>query len=1845
MWAKGEIPMKKLLSLVTTFAMLSAMCANCVTASAQATDWEKFLAENTQGETVLDVNSFENGEWKLLSDDGYDLTTSSGDKTYLDLIAHYYDTAPEKTENVWTGLDGTTRGENSVTVGDTVKWKRNIPASSNRKKASYYIADDAFKSGSDKTLTKIHIAKAFDKTYSDGKIAVLFNAALENGNSGLHIKSISDADFFNRYQKNNYTPVVSDGSYHDFVCLVDLDNTVCDVYVDGTKTATVSGSDIKNEISDISFAATGRTGGNQNDATITSVKVIYFPDLGKEIAEKLTFDMISNGQKQACVTEDLNLITSFTYDNKTVNVSWKSSDECINAENGTVTRGTRGKAVALTATIGGTGINTEKSFDVFVPAYGNVLLVEDFESIEEGKSIATSTTEGENGWLLDSNNYDKATAEGDELAVEKDSLNKTNTLKIVRKVAGTDNKTNVNFNTLKSHTAVKGIISYRYKIYGNNASILLRAPLTSNLAGTQMKFADKNSTVLAFKNSVNIYDKQWHEMYYEFNTESLGVDFYIDGESMGTVTLSSIPDCDRVLLGMQRSKSGTVKIDDIVVTLHKSNSSFDKLLEQEQKTAAEVFNAIFVGQQPSCVTENLAPITALTLGGKEFDVAWSSSDDGALYLDAQNPTVGIVSRGDFDKKVVLTATVTAKDNPADKSTIKFDILIPAMGDVLFFEDFESIEEGKSLATSTTSGENGWLLQSDNYDKAVAEGDKLVVENDAQNGTKALSVVRIVSGTDNSVNINFNVQKYFETVKCLIAYRYKIYGDNTSILLRAPLTSNLANSQIKFGDEKSTVLAFKNSSGKTVEIFDKQWHELYYTFDYNTLEVDFYIDGESVGKTTLSSLPDNNIVLFGMQRARLGTVKIDDVLVTRPDYNTKLDIKKALDTIKNDLESNTFEEAVTISNIGILNTSAEYEVVSGNVTVADSQLKFERLLGSDQNAVIKVTVSRNGFSESENISVTIPAYTQAEYDVKDFDFTSFAPNERQDLVENNVSLPTTYNGYTLVWSSSDENSLNSQTGVVNRGLYDVPLTLSVSFQKDGAEAAKKQFDIVVAAAGSIIGSDSFDVAAEAGTDIADCTQWKIDGVELATADVYYKAAKNMYDGTDGVLKVERHYLRSSGQSPSAQVAYRTIAQKCERLALTFDIMFEDEVSTASFKLFNTDGNTINELFEMTTKYIMQKSFKNTKTTFKTPLELQKWYRVQIVFDAYKDTYDIFVDYEKINDAPFVAEGLGGTPNAVGFYSDSFSTVYDKFYIDNVMVRDLTPDTATALALAKEALEISYSADTTRITLPKTGEQNTAVSWKSSNPAAVAADGTVARKLGQEQAVTLTATITKSDKSVTKEFALTIPALDAYATPTAELMQKIADEITFSLISDEHRLAITENLTFISEYNRATAATVGGVDIAWSCPLSNVISTDGTVKRQKYDVRTVLTAVIASKENPEMKFEKQFSVTVVSRGKTVRQYDFEDTASSQFGEAMANRTDFSNKVVVPGRDYGMQFFIDRLYDTRKDDINPSENALYLRRYINHADVRSDCYLKMEKETGAGSMYDDPSLYETCDLSAVGFKFMLESGSDIRFQYTDISTSQIRIELTRLVYPDLTVTFDEPLSTDAWHEFELVTDNLLKTSDFYLDGKKLNAIPVSMPSTKGYVNEVRFYNKNGQGNILVDDLTVRYLSKNCDEYVQADKSALSIPAMITGNVELPLTGNNNSRIKWVSSDKSILTENGKALSDGSVTLTAYIMQGNSVDTKAFTVSVKTAQQKVTINSARVENSALALNADGVLSDGTYCVKLYHKGSVVKILTAPYSETTDITIPTSCKYDSLTVYVRDKDKNNVSPLMKIER
>lgn len=94
----------------------------------------------------------------------------------------------------------------------------------------------------------------------------------------------------------------------------------------------------------------------------------------------------------------------------------------------------------------------------------------------------------------------------------------------------------------------------------------------------------------------------------------------------------------------------------------------------------------------------------------------------------------------------------------------------------------------------------------------------------------------------------------------------------------------------------------------------------------------------------------------------------------------------------------------------------------------------------------------------------------------------------------------------------------------------------------------------------------------------------------------------------------------------------------------------------------------------------------------------------------------------------------------------------------------------VAGALRYLEITYSGSdsaesvTADVTLSSTGENDTIVTWSTSNTGYITSGGAVTRNMGNNTAVTLAATVSKNDYSETKEFFLTVITLNPDTAPS-------------------------------------------------------------------------------------------------------------------------------------------------------------------------------------------------------------------------------------------------------------------------------------------------------------------------------------------------------------------------------------------------------------------------------------------------------------------------------------------------
>lgn len=1231
-----------------------------------------------------------------------------------------------------------------------------------------------------------------------------------------------------------------------------------------------------------------------------------------------------------------------------------------------------------------------------------------------------------------------------------------------------------------------------------------------------------------------------------------------------------------------------------------------------------LFEMISNDQSAYCVADNLNLINEYLINNESVTFEWKTSNESIISKN------GVVTRGNKNERVEVTGTYWFAEKPNDKAQKTFVVMVPARGEILLYENFETIEAGRELAFSKTEGNAGWVLESNNYDKAKAEGTTLKIVEDS--GTNVLSVVRIREGYSDNTYINFNAQKPYESKHSLISYSFRVLGNTSNAAMRVPLTSNLKSTYIQFADTASTRLNYN------CNIYDGNWHDINYLFDYHRKTVEFYVDNNYVGTVTLSSIPGNfGNLIIGMQRSTSGTVMLDDILISVVESGAENDVDEVIAgfSIEN---ADHLTESVYLPTTGDYGTTISYSENSEAIELVSNRMDVNRIKDADQNAVLNVTVSRDGVTKTFEVQLVVAAYSDKEFAIKDFSFDIIGQSQNEKFVSQNLNLIREYNGYTVEWSSSDETIINSTTGTIQRGDYDVPVKLTAKFV-GGAELVEKSFDIVVASNGRILLSDGFDDATTENGRIEENSDWKIESSQQ-DPDVYYLVQKNIFDNgdfaqADKVLYVERH-LNSNTGKPSGEVAYKTVDIKCQRSAIDFDLMFGDLNSVASVKLFHTDKRSINKLFEISTSSVKLKGFTETEVQFENSLTPNMWYHFSLVFDSYNNTYDVFVNYQKLNDEPLTIEGVGATINAIGIYSDITSVVNDRFMVNNLMVRELNISDQELVDRTAASLNELFSGDVPDIfNLPKIGEYGAVITWSSNSENVIDNKGRVTRSL-EEKSVALTATISKGNVSENLVFDICVPALDSYEEPTSDILDKISDELSFEIISSESMYAVTKDLDLISEYNKSTASRIGGVNIEWSSSIPEVLTAEGKVLRQKYDVRLVLTAKISSKSNPEVFVEKTYNIRVLMDSDTLRDYNFENISQMQYGEPIFGVSDIITKRWATATEYGMQYFVEK--NPYSSDLeNNSSNVLYLHRYYNNniGTVTSDCYVRVQPS--------EETPYDISGSTVVDMKVLFRNGSDLRMDIKGILEERIHILPESLEIKNVAkYEFEQPLSLTQWHDFQFFFDLESSRLDVYVDGKKLNSEPINTPNAAGYIRNITFWNQNAYGDILIDDLTVRALSDKTQASVEKDFNQLSMNSRYNHDINLPLYGENGSRIKWVSQNKDIISDSGKILKTGQATLEAFVMQGKYVQSKTFTVFVeKNEMTELEIN----ETDGAVIISSPSANDNSNCicfVEFYRKGTLVDIVSKPYAER--ISVETDADYDNIVVYVHNADGDVVA-------
>lgn len=175
---------------------------------------------------------------------------------------------------------------------------------------------------------------------------------------------------------------------------------------------------------------------------------------------------------------------------------------------------------------------------------------------------------------------------------------------------------------------------------------------------------------------------------------------------------------------------------------------------------------------------------------------------------------------------------------------------------------------------------------------------------------------------------------------------------------------------------------------------------------------------------------------------------------------------------------------------------------------------------------------------------------------------------------------------------------------------------------------------------------------------------------------------------------------------------------------------------------------------------------------------------------------------------------------------YSTALSDADVANAFYAGSDPAVAKA-ALDADAAALNLGPETIAadLTLPQAGAKGSKITWSSSDPAHLDANGKVTRPATEDATVTLTATLELAGQTTTRTFTFTILA----NTPQKDL----------KLVADSYNPAIgvvTEDISL--------PTAIGNVAVSWQSSDAQVLSTDGKVTRPSTEATVRLSATFAA-----------------------------------------------------------------------------------------------------------------------------------------------------------------------------------------------------------------------------------------------------------------------------------------------------------------------------------------------------------------------------------------------------------------
>ena len=491
--------------------------------------------------------------------------------------------------------------------------------------------------------------------------------------------------------------------------------------------------------------------------------------------------------------------------------------------------------------------------------------------------LATSTTAGYNGWKLDSDNLATANSEGTYIEIEAEEGNASNNVLRLERTARNGKHAQMiaikSLGTIGQTDTVK--LSWKMKYMENNHNMMMRG-IFSDVRQDRLTLADgtKFEPANAEQTNALTLKEVWHTYEYVINYTAGTSELYVDTIKIGN-TANVAPKLTSIELLIPRDANynvGIIYIDDITVT---------QIPDPEWVEFSDISN----GQTIDNVTKDLNLVTTKDI----YTIEWAS--DMPSVISAQ----GKVNRSPFfTQNVTLTATIKLTATGKELGKKVFSVMVaPFDGELKFSETFgtSATVSPQPVATSTTTGYNGWVLEADNLDAANSQGTYIEIEAEEGSTNNVLRMTREKAGGELE---NLLAKKDVEAIdsgKVRISWRMKHATTYHNIFWRDFLDEIRKDRVGLNGQADFTPANDKQTAALTTE---NVWHKYEILSDFDNGETTLYVDGVQIGDTikATNTLRKINLGQLRASNYSTGTVYFDDFKIeTVTEQYNKYNLQK------------------------------------------------------------------------------------------------------------------------------------------------------------------------------------------------------------------------------------------------------------------------------------------------------------------------------------------------------------------------------------------------------------------------------------------------------------------------------------------------------------------------------------------------------------------------------------------------------------------------------------------------------------------------------------------------------------------------------------------------------------------------------------------------------------------------------------------------------------------------------------------------------------------------------------------------------------------------------------------